>query len=99
MKRIRRLDKGHDFYSVREICREDKYSNKIIILDFYIKTNNIEESKIKVLIDYGSDINCIYPEIKKKIKINKLFNVSGLVYGIPTVNKATEKCILPSKNY
>jgi len=54
-------------FSVREICREEKYSNKTNILDFYIKTNDIEESKIKVLIDSGSDINCIHPDIVMKL--------------------------------
>jgi len=45
IQRIRRLDRDQESYSVREICRDEKYSN---ILDFYIKTNDIEESKIKV---------------------------------------------------
>jgi len=104
MRRIRRLDQDRYFCSVREICREEIYSSKNNILDFYIKTNYIEESKIKVLIDSGSDINCIHPDIVKKLgiqtqKIAKPFNVSGLGHGIPTVNKETEKCILRFKNH
>jgi len=104
MRRIRRLDQDQYFCSVREICLEEKYSSKNNILDFYIKTNDIEESKIKVLIDSGSDINCIYPDTVKKLgiktqKIAKSFNVSGLDHGIPTINKETEKCILRLKNH
>ena len=104
MRRIRRLDKDSDFYSVREICREEKHSSKTNILDFYIKTNNIEESKIRVLIDSGSDINCIHPDIVKKFgirteRMDKPFNVSGLGYGVSLVSKETEKCILRYKNH
>ena len=35
------------------------FKGKANILDFYIKTNESDEVKAKVLIDSGSDINCI----------------------------------------
>jgi len=98
------LDQASDYYSVREIRFEDKQTTKTNIRDFYIKTNELDESRIKVLIDSGSNINCIHPDVVKKLgiqteKIKKPFNVSGLGYGIPTVSKETEKCILRFKNH
>jgi len=104
MRRIRKLDQFNDYYSLREIRRDEKQSTKTNILDFYIKTNEFDESKIKVLIDSGSDINCIHPDVVKKLgihteKIGKPFSVSGLGHGILTVSKETEKCILRFKNH
>jgi len=67
-------------------------------------TNEIEESQVKVLIDSGSDLNFIHPEVVKKLgiktkRINKSFSVSGLGYRISNVTKETEKCILRYKNH
>ena len=103
IRKIRKLDQFNDYYSVREIHSDEKQSTKTNILDFYIKTNEIDESKIEVLIDSGSDINCIHPVVKKlgihTEKIGKPFSVSGLGHGILTVSKETEKCILRFKNH
>ena len=56
------------------------------------------------MIDSGSDINCIHPDVVKRLgihteKIGKPFSVSGLGHSILTVSKETEKCILRFKNH
>ena len=54
MRRIRRLTEQEELVMMREVTCEDKNQQKTNILDFFIKTNEIEESKVKVLIDSGS---------------------------------------------
>jgi len=59
---------------------------------------------VKVLIDFGSDINCIHPEFArvnniKLMKVENPFKVAGLGYGLSTVKKTTEKCIIRFKNH
>jgi len=66
--------------------------------------NEFDEVKAKVLIDSGFDINCIHPEFArvnniKLINIDNSFKVAGLGYGLSTVKKITEKCILRFKNH
>jgi len=80
------------------------FKGKTNILDFYIKTNNSEETKVKVLIDSGSDINCMYPEFARVNKINLInadnsFKVAGLGYGLSTIKRMKVKCILRFKNH
>ena len=80
------------------------FKGKTNILDFYIKTNESDEVKAKVLINSGSDINCIHPEFArvnniKLMNIDNSFKVAGLGYGLSTVKKMTEKCILRFKNH
>ena len=80
------------------------FKEKTNILDFYIKTNDSEEVKVKVLIDSGFDINCIYQEFArvnniKLMKVENPFKVAGLGYGLSTIKKTIEKCILRFKNH
>ena len=87
---------------MREIVHEEKVQPKSNILEFYIKTNDIEEKKVRVLIDSGSDLNFIHPDFIRKSgiktrRIEKPFNVIGLGQGIPSVKEETEKCILRFK--
>jgi len=89
---------------MREVTLNDEYHGQVNILDFFIKTNEIEESKVKVFIDSSSDLNFIHSEVVKKLsiktkRINKYFSSSGLGYGISNVTKETEKCILCYKNH
>ena len=74
------------------------------IITFYIKTNDIEEVPVRVLIDSGSDLNFIHLTFvnKNKIKLNEVkrpFNVTGLGYGTSTIYEQTEKGILRFKNH
>jgi len=104
MRRIRRLTEYEELLMMMVVTFDYKNHQKTNILNFFIKTNEIEESKVKVLIDFSSDLNFIHPEIIKKLgikteRINKSFSVSGLGYGISNVTKETEKCILRYKNH
>ena len=81
-----------------------EYKKKDNVIDFYIKTNDVEEQRVRVLVDSGSDLNFIHPEFSKLCgikleKFNKSFGVSGLGYGISKVKKEAEKCILRYKNH
>ena len=72
---------------------------KLISLISTLKPTNSKETKVKVLIDSGSDINCMHPKFARVNKINLInadnsFKVAGLGYGLSTVKKMTEKCIL-----
>jgi len=69
IRRIRRLTGQEELLMMREVTCEDKNHQKTNILYFFIKTNVIEESKVKVLIDSGSDLNFIHPEVVKKLGI------------------------------
>ena len=102
-RRIKRLGRNEEFF-LREITQEENSKTKNNVIEFYIKTNDTEERKVNVLIDSGSDLNFIHPDVVKKLgiktqKIDKPFRVSGLGYGIPNVSKETEKCILRFKNH
>ena len=104
MRRIRTMNNYEAVPSVKEITHEENQKVKPNILNFYIKTNDIEEKQIKVLIDSGSDLNFIHPDAVKKLgiktqRIDKSFRVSGLGYGLPVVKEETEKCILRFKNH
>ncbi len=104
MRRIRRVNHYGTVPSVKEITHEENQKVKPNILNFYIKTNDIEEKQTRVLIDSGSDLNFIHPDFVKKFgiktqKIDKPFRVSGLGYGLPVVKEETEKCILRFKNH
>ena len=81
-----------------------EYKKKDNVIDFYISTNDIEEQRVKVLIDSGADLNFIHPDFAKLcgIKLDKIkepFGVSGLGYGVSKVRMETEKCILRHKNH
>jgi len=104
VRRIRKLEDNEEIFAVREInfMEEPKPRNNII--EFYIKTNETDEKKVRVLIDSGSDLNFVHPDFLKASGINtinleKPFNVTGLGYGISTVNKITEKCVLRFRNH
>jgi len=106
VRRIKRIDEDENAYRIMDIVEKENmlFKGKTNILDFYIKTNDSEESKVKVLIDSGSDINCIHPEFARVNNINLIeadnpFKVAGLGYGLSTVKRMTEKCILRFKNH
>jgi len=106
VRRIKLINDKENIHRILEIIEfENKnFKGKTNILDFYIKTNDSEEVKVKVLIDFGSDINCIHPEFArvnniKLMKVENPFKVAGLGYGLSTVKKTTEKCILRFKNH
>ena len=106
VRRIKKVEKYDNIYKVLDIVENENinFKGKTNILDFYIKTNESDEVKAKVLIDSGSDINCIHPEFArvnniKLMNIDNSFKVAGLGYGLSTVKKITEKCILRFKNH
>jgi len=106
LRRIRMIKESDDAQKIRAITDEENAMNKRKnnIITFYIKTNDIEEVPVRVLIDSGSDLNFIHPSFvnKNKIKLNEVkrsFNVTGLGYGISTIYEQTEKCILRFKNH
>ena len=106
VRRIKLINDNENIPKILEIVEfENKnFKGKTNILDFYIKTNDSEEVKVKVLIDSGSDINCIHPEFARINNIKLLntenpFKVAGLGYGLSTVKRITEKCILRFKNH
>ena len=106
VRRIKKICENENVYRILDIVEKENmfFKGKTNILDFYIKTNNSEETKVKVLIDSGSDINCMHPEFARVNKINLInadnsFKVAGLGYGLSTVKKMTEKCILRFKNH
>ena len=106
VRRIKLINDKENIHRILEIIEfENKnFKGKTNILDFYIKTNDSKEIKVKVLIDSGSDINCIHPEFArvnniKLLKAENPFKVAGLGYGLSTVKKMTEKCILRFKNH
>ena len=86
------------------------FKEKTSNLNFYIKTNDSEEAKVKILIDSGSDFNCIHPEFArvnniKFIKAENPFKVVGFGYGLSTVKRllksvySVSRIILRSSNY
>ena len=100
------IKESDDAQKIRAITDEENAMNKRKknIITFYIKTNDIEEVPIRVLIHSDSDLNFIHPTFvnKNKIKLNEVkrsFNVTGLGYGISTIYEQTEKCILPFNNH
>ena len=104
LRRIKRVDNLKELPMLREISCIERFKPKSNIMEFYIKTNDTEENKVSLLIDSGSDLNFIHPDTAKKLGINtqtidKPFRVSGLGYGLPIVNRETEKCILRFKNH
>jgi len=106
VRRIKLLNDNENINRILEIIEfENKnFKGKTNILDFYIKTNDSDEVKVKVLIDFGSNINYIHPEFArvnniKLIKVENPFKVAGLGYSLSTVKKITEKCILRFKNH
>ena len=105
VRRIRKIEDA-DIPKVLELNVESNQPiiQKNNIMDFYISTNNIEEKRVRVLIDSGSDLNFIHPDFLKctgigSSYIKNPFNVSGLGYGVSPVKKETEKCILRFKNH
>ena len=103
-RRIRILKENIKPIMMREIAYEENLKQKSNILEFFIKTNEMEEKKVRVLIDSGSDLNFIHPNFVKSSgiktkKLDKPFNVTGLGHGIPSVREETEKCILRFKNH
>ena len=105
IRRIRKLE-DVEVHQLREIKKEEENlpKERKNILEFYIKTNETEETKARVLIDSGSDLNFVHPGFLKyaKIKTEQIdhpFNVSGLGYGVSNVSKESEKCILRFKNH
>jgi len=106
IKRIRKsttIDEDKATTSLKKI-KSVKYKKKDNVIDFYIKTNDIKEQRVRVLVDSGSDLNFIHPEFSKLCgikleKFNKSFGVSGLGYGISKMKKETEKYILRHKNH
>ena len=72
--------------SVKKI-KSIEYKKKDNVIDFYIRTNDTEEQRVKVLIDSGADLNFIHPDFAKLCgirleKIGEPFGVSGLGYGV-----------------
>ena len=61
VRRIKLINDNENIHRILEIIEfENKnFKGKTNILDFYIKTNDSKEVKVKVLIYSGSDINCI----------------------------------------
>ena len=106
LRRIKLIENSENIFNVLKIVdienlNEKKKSN---IIDFYIKTNDTEEVKAKVLIDSGSDLNFIHPEFTRinNIKLNSIekpFKVAGLGHGASNVTKVTEKCTLRFRNH
>ena len=89
VRRIKKVEKYDNIYKVLDIVENKNinFKGKTNILDFYIKTNESDEVKAKVLIDSGSDINCIHPEFArvnniKIMNIDNSFKVTGLGYGL-----------------
>jgi len=106
VRRIKKICENENVYKILDIVEKENmfFKGKTNILDFFIKTNDSEEIKVKVLIDSGSDINCIHPEFArinniKLVYADNSFKVAGLGYGLSTVKKMTEKCILRFKNH
>ena len=106
LKRIKKIEDSENIFNDLNIINNENLNikGKYNIIDFYIKTNDTEEVKAKVLIDSGSDLNFIHPEFARinKFKLNlieKPFKVAGLGYGTSSVNKETEKCILRLRNH
>eukprot|EP00833_Pecoramyces_ruminatium_P014089 jgi/Orpsp1_1/1188121/evm.model.d7180000062592.1 len=106
VRRIRKLDDHEDFLKIRKIVDQENaiIKRKNNIIDFYIKTNDTEERRVRVLVDSGSDLNFIHPNFAnaagiKLYNIKKPFHVAGLGEGVSTVNRETEKCILRLKNH
>jgi len=73
------------------------------LIDFYLSTNEVPEVKIKVLVDSGSELNFINPELAKDVGIKlenvEPFRVSGVNDGITSVWERTEKCMLRCRNH
>ncbi len=106
LRRIRRIKENKNVVKVREIVEQENsiMTKKSNIIEFYIKTNDTEEIKAKVLIDSESELNFIHPDFAKAFgiklqKIEKPFKVAGLGQGTLTVKKETEKCILRLRNH
>ncbi|MBE6133033.1 MAG: hypothetical protein E7180_06615 [Erysipelotrichaceae bacterium] len=106
VRRIRVIKDSDDAQKIRTITEEENTlsNKKNNIITFFIKTNDIDEVPVKVLIDSGSDSNFIHPKFinDNKIKleeIKKPFNVTGLGYGVSTIYEQTEKCILRLRNH
>jgi len=106
VRRIKKVEKYDNIYKILDIVENENinFKGKTNILDFYIKKNESDEVKAKALIDSGSDINYIHPEFArvnniKLMNIDNSFKVAGLGYGLSTVKKITEKCILRFKNH
>eukprot|EP00833_Pecoramyces_ruminatium_P001102 jgi/Orpsp1_1/1175134/evm.model.c7180000052747.2 len=60
VKRIHKLENFDDFQKVRKNYQENAIiKKKNNIIDFYIKTNDNEEERVRVLIDSGMDLNFI----------------------------------------
>jgi len=79
IKRIRRntiSDKEKASTSLKKI-KSIEYKKKDNVIEFYINTNNIEEQKVRVLIDSGADLNIIHPDFAKMcgIKLEKILNL------------------------
>ncbi|OUM62322.1 hypothetical protein PIROE2DRAFT_44403 [Piromyces sp. E2] len=106
LRRIRVIKDSDDEHKIRKITDEENSLNqkKNNIITFFIKTNDLEEVPVKVLIDSGSDLNFIHPKFisDNNIKLEAIknpFNVTGLGYGVSTIYEQTEKCILRFKNH
>jgi len=91
---FKNVEKYDNIYKVLDIIENENINFKGMtnILDFYIKINESDEVKAKVLIDSGSDINCIHPEFArvnniKLMNIDNSFKVAGLDYSLSTVCK------------
>jgi len=106
LRRIRRILDNENVHKVREIIEAENslINQKNNILTFHLKTKNIEEVPVRVLIDSGSDLNFIHPSFVRAFgiessKIEKSIKVTGLGNGIHTVYNETEKCILRFRNH
>jgi len=73
------------------------------LIDFYLSTNEVPEFKVRVLIDSGSELNFIDPNLAKDFGINfervESFRVSGVSDGVASVWEKTEKCMLRCRNH
>ena len=103
LRRIKMIKESDDTQKIRAITDEENAMNKRKNNIITLKTNDIEEVPVRILIDSGSGLNFIHPTFvnNNKIKLNEIkrpFNVTGLGYGISTIYKQTEKCILRFKN-
>jgi len=105
LRRIMKIDDSMDSKQILEIINNVNIfpKRKNNILEFYVKPEDKEEIKATVLIDSGSDLNFVHPDLVKKynIKTKEItqFRVTGLGRDVSIVESITDKCILRFRNH
>ena len=100
LRRIMKIDDSMDSKQILEIINNVNIfpKRKNNILEFYVKPEDKEEIKATVLIDSGSDLNYVHPDLVKKynIKTKEItqFRVTGLGRDVSIVESITDKCIV-----